>query len=71
MAKADALAAQAVADGALYDAGFADGVASVPAPAPAPASVSAAQVVADLQALQSSDDAAIAALVTKYSPAAS
>ena len=29
MAKADSLATQAVADGVLYDAGFADGVASV------------------------------------------
>ena len=32
MAKIDALAIQAVADGVLYDAGFADGVASVSSP---------------------------------------
>lgn len=32
MAKVDALAGQAIADEVLYDAGFADGVASVVAP---------------------------------------
>ena len=48
----------------IYNQGLSDGTAI-----PAPASVSSAQVVADLQALQTSDDAAIVALVSKYSAA--
>lgn len=43
--KTDALAAQAVADGTLYDAGFADGVASITG-----GGVSAAQEQADIAA---------------------
>jgi hypothetical protein len=47
MAKVDALATQAVADGVLYDAGFADGVASVASPT---GDVTAAQEQLDIQA---------------------
>lgn len=46
----------------IYNQGLADGLA-----VPAPSTVTSAQVLADLQALQSSDDAAIATLVQKYS----
>ncbi len=47
MAKLDALATQAVADGILYDAGFADGVASVASPT---GDVTAAQEALDIAA---------------------
>lgn len=47
MAKVDALAVQAVADEALYDAGFADGVASVQSPN---GDVTQAQEQLDIQA---------------------
>lgn len=47
MAKADALATQAVADGVLYDAGFSDGVASVTSPT---GDVTAAQEQLDIAA---------------------
>ena len=49
---------------AVYNQGLSDGIAI-----PAPASVSSAAVVADLQSLQSADDAAVVALIGKYSPA--
>jgi hypothetical protein len=48
----------------IYNQGLADGTAI-----PAPATVSAAAVVADIQALIGSDDAAAQALIAKYSPA--
>ena len=47
MAKQDALAAQAIADGTLYDAGFTDGVASVGNPA---GTVSSTQEQTDIAA---------------------
>lgn len=47
MAKLDALATQAVSDGTLYDAGFADGVASVPT---AGSDVTSAQEALDIAA---------------------
>lgn len=47
MAKADALVVQAVADGVLYDSGFADGVASVQSPT---GDVTSAQEQIDIQA---------------------
>ncbi len=47
MAQADALAAQAVADGVLYQAGFSDGVASVASPT---GDVTAAQEALDIAA---------------------
>lgn len=47
MAQADALAAQAVADGVLYQAGFSDGVASVVSPT---GDVTAAQEALDIAA---------------------
>lgn len=47
MAKVDALSVQAIADGVLYDAGFADGVASVQSPT---GDVTAAQEAIDIAA---------------------
>jgi hypothetical protein len=67
MAKSDALAAQAVADGVLYDAGFSDGVASVQSPT---GDVTAAQEQLDIAAAVASAVAPLNAQISALQLAA-
>ena len=61
MAKVDALAVQAIADGVLYDTGFSDGVASVSSPT---GDVTAAQEQLDIAAAVASAVAPLNAQIT-------